>query len=239
MRRQIAKLTTNRLGKCQKRKEKELKIWKEVSYLHDLMLRYWVAKSCLSSNPMWSLSSLLLHHKIPIEKSQIPSIKALHSPIIIHPLVVITNHKKKPFIIIPLQMASKISSTTSLLLLLNLLFFTMVTSTYVPCPPPPQKHPKGVPSKQPTPQPKCPKDTLKLGVCADLLDGLVRVVIGTPPKTPCCTLIKDLVDLEAALCLCTAVKAKALGLNIDLSVSLSLLLNYCGKKVPNGFKCPA
>ncbi|KAE8650064.1 hypothetical protein Csa_010277 [Cucumis sativus] len=152
----------------------------------------------------------------------------------------ITNHKKTPFnIIIPLQMASKISSTTSLLLLLNLLFFTMVTSTYVPCPPPPQKHPKGVPSKQPTPQPKCPKDTLKLGVCADLLDGLVHVVIGAPPKTPCCTLIQDLVDLEAALCLCTAVKAKALGLKIDLSVSLSLLLNYCGKKVPNGFKCPA
>ncbi|CAK9321618.1 unnamed protein product [Citrullus colocynthis] len=136
-------------------------------------------------------------------------------------------------------MASKISSATSLLLLLNLLFFTMVTSTYIPCPPPPPEHPKGVPSKQPAPQPRCPKDTLKLGVCADLLGGLVHVVLGKPPKTPCCTLIQGLADLEAAVCLCTVIKAKALGLNIDLPVSLSLLLNYCGKKVPYGFQCPA
>ncbi|XP_022944335.1 14 kDa proline-rich protein DC2.15-like [Cucurbita moschata] len=136
-------------------------------------------------------------------------------------------------------MTSKLSSSTALLLLLNLLFFTMVSSTYVPCPPPPPRHHKPTPSRQPPSLPKCPRDTLKLGVCADLLDGLVHVVIGSPPKSPCCTLIQGLVDLEAAVCLCTAVKARALGLNIDLSVSLSLLLNYCGKKVPSGFQCPA
>ncbi|XP_022934766.1 14 kDa proline-rich protein DC2.15-like [Cucurbita moschata] len=122
-------------------------------------------------------------------------------------------------------MASKLSSPIALLLLVNLLFFTMVSSTYVP-------------SRQPPSLFKCPKDTLMLGVCADLLDGLVHIVIGSPPKSPCCTLIQGLVDLEAAVCLCTAVKAKALGLQIDLSVSLSLLLNYCGKKVPSGFQCP-
>ncbi|XP_022154029.1 14 kDa proline-rich protein DC2.15-like [Momordica charantia] len=136
-------------------------------------------------------------------------------------------------------MASKLTSSTSFLLLLNLLFFTLVTSTRVPCPPPPSKPYKGGPPKHHAPQPRCPTDTLKLGVCADVLDGLVHVVIGTPPKTPCCTLIQGLADLEAAVCLCTAIKAKALGLNIDLSVSLSLLLNYCGKKVPYGFQCPA
>ncbi|XP_022972815.1 14 kDa proline-rich protein DC2.15-like [Cucurbita maxima] len=132
-------------------------------------------------------------------------------------------------------MASKLPSPISLLLL-NLLFFTMVSSTYVPCPPSPHKPTL---SRQPPSLSKCPSDTLKLGVCTDLLDDLVHVVIGSPPKSPCCTLIQGLVDLEAAVCLCTMVNARALGLQIDLSVSLGLLLNYCGKKVPSGFQCPA
>ncbi|XP_022972805.1 14 kDa proline-rich protein DC2.15-like [Cucurbita maxima] len=127
-------------------------------------------------------------------------------------------------------MASKLSSPIALLLLI-LLFFTMVSSTYVPCPLPPPKPHKPTPSRQPPLLPKCPMDTLKLGVCANLLDGLVHVVIGSPPKSPCCILIQGLVDLEAAVCLCTAVKSRALGLQIDLSVSLGLLLNYCGNQI--------
>ncbi|KAI3453501.1 hypothetical protein Pfo_010164 [Paulownia fortunei] len=125
-------------------------------------------------------------------------------------------------------------TSTALLLLFNLLFFTIVSSTYVPCPPPPSgghghghKHSKA----------KCPKDTLKLGVCANLLNDLVHLVVGTPPKTPCCSLIGGLADLEAAVCLCTAIKANVLGINLNVPVSLSLLLNYCGKKVPFGFQC--
>ncbi|KAI3468933.1 hypothetical protein Pfo_025596 [Paulownia fortunei] len=135
-------------------------------------------------------------------------------------------------------MASRAATTTALLLLFNILFFTMVSSTSVPCPPTP-KTPSGgggghghKPSKG-----KCPKDTLKLGVCANLLNDLVRLVVGTPPKTPCCTLIEGLADLEAAVCLCTAIKANVLGINLNVPVSLSLLLNYCGKKVPSGFQC--
>lgn len=123
-------------------------------------------------------------------------------------------------------------SSAALFLTLNLLFFTLVSSTNVPCPPSAPKknhhhHHKAT----------CPKDTLKLGVCANLLNDLVHLVIGTPPKTPCCTLIKGLADLEAAVCLCTAIKANVLGLNLNVPVSLSLLLNYCGKKVPTGFQC--
>ncbi|KAK4389467.1 proline-rich protein DC2.15 [Sesamum angolense] len=136
-------------------------------------------------------------------------------------------------------MASRAATSTALLLLFNLLFFTMVSSTSVPCPPTP---------KTPTPTPghghghkpskaKCPKDTLKLGVCANLLNDLVHLVVGTPPKTPCCTLIEGLADLEAAVCLCTAIKANVLGINLNVPVSLSLLLNYCGKKAPSGFQC--
>lgn len=142
-------------------------------------------------------------------------------------------------------MASKAQVSTALLLSLNLLFFAMVSSTYVPCPPPApkgQKHYPKNPSVPAVPTPnykaKCPMDTLKLGVCAKLLDNLLDIVIGTPPKTPCCPLINGLLDLEAAVCLCTALKANVLGINLNVPVSLSLLLNYCGKGVPSGFQCP-
>ncbi|XP_030468547.1 14 kDa proline-rich protein DC2.15-like [Syzygium oleosum] len=128
-------------------------------------------------------------------------------------------------------MASK-TVATGAILLVNLLFFTMVSSTHVPCPPPPPKTPKPSPAAA-----TCPKDTLKLGVCANLLNDLLHLVVGTPPKTPCCSLIEGLADLEAAVCLCTAIKANILGINLNVPVSLSLLLNYCGKGVPEGFQC--
>uniref|UniRef100_E1U349 PEARLI 1-like protein n=1 Tax=Jatropha curcas TaxID=180498 RepID=E1U349_JATCU len=134
-------------------------------------------------------------------------------------------------------MGSKAIASTALLLSLNLLFFTLVSSThhYVPCPPtpkPPKPHPK-----PPAVLPSCPIDTLKLGVCANLLNDLVHLVLGTPPKTPCCPLLQGLADLEAAVCLCTALKASVLGLNLNVPTSLSLLLNYCGQGVPAGFQC--
>ncbi|EEF29088.1 14 kDa proline-rich protein DC2.15 [Ricinus communis] len=140
-------------------------------------------------------------------------------------------------------MASRALASTALLLSLNLLFFSLVSSTYCPPPPSPKpelskphpSYPSPVPSSKPT---KCPKDTLKLGVCVDLLKDLLSVTIGKPPKTPCCSLIGDLVDLEAAVCLCTSIKASLLGINLNLPVDLSLVLNYCGKKVPEGFQCP-
>ncbi|XP_038687167.1 14 kDa proline-rich protein DC2.15-like [Tripterygium wilfordii] len=130
-------------------------------------------------------------------------------------------------------MGSKALASTTLLLSLNLLFFTLVSSNHVPCPPPPtHKHH----SPPPASKGKCPLDTLKLGVCADIL-GLVNVVIGSPPVKPCCSLIQGIADLEAALCLCTAIKANVLGINLNVPVSLSLILNTCGKKVPSDFQC--
>ncbi|KAK4365240.1 hypothetical protein RND71_016598 [Anisodus tanguticus] len=136
------------------------------------------------------------------------------------------------------------ASSIALVLTLNVLFFTMVSSTYVPCPPPPHSkpkpHPTPTPSTPSTPSSKgkCPKDTLKLKVCANLLNDLVHLVIGSSPaKTPCCSLIQGLVDLDAAVCLCTAIKANVLGINLNVPVSLSLLLNNCGKYVPKNFQC--
>ena len=73
-------------------------------------------------------------------------------------------------------------------------------------------------------------------MCADVL-GLVQAQVGTPPALPCCSLLKGLVDLEAAVCLCTAVKANVLGIQLNLPINLSLILNYCGKNVPSGFQC--
>ncbi|XP_028799111.1 14 kDa proline-rich protein DC2.15 [Neltuma alba] len=98
--------------------------------------------------------------------------------------------------------------------------------------------PKPKPKPCPTPaQAKCPLDTLKLGVCADIL-GLVNVVVGSPSTSKCCPLLVGLADLEAALCLCTAIKANVLGINLNVPLSLSLILSSCQKSVPPGFQCP-
>ncbi|KAL8539810.1 hypothetical protein ACS0TY_001421 [Phlomoides rotata] len=113
-------------------------------------------------------------------------------------------------------MASKKNTSIVLFLLLNIFFFTLSSASS---------------------QGSCPIDALKLGVCANLLGGLIGVIIGTPPKAPCCSLIQGLVDLEAAACLCTAIKADVLGVHLNVPLSISLLLNTCSKKVPKGFVC--
>ncbi|KAK9143166.1 hypothetical protein Syun_012566 [Stephania yunnanensis] len=131
-----------------------------------------------------------------------------------------------------LTMGSKLAC---LLILLNVIVFSCVSSHSVPCAPP--KTPSS--PKLSKPAAKCPKNTVKFGACADVLNGLVNLVVGTPPSgTPCCALLKGLTDLEAAVCLCTAIKANALGaLKVDAHVALSLLVSTCAKKVPEGFKC--
>jgi len=114
---------------------------------------------------------------------------------------------------------------------------TKPPATKPPATKPPATKPPAVKPPAAKPPAACPNDTLKLGVCANLLNDLVHLVIGTPAKTPCCSLIQGLADLEAAVCLCTAIKANILGINLNIPVSLSLLLNYCGKNVPTGFQC--
>ncbi|KAF8092983.1 hypothetical protein N665_0395s0045 [Sinapis alba] len=125
-------------------------------------------------------------------------------------------------------------SKIAFLLILNVFFFTFVSSTSTPCPPPPSKshHKKPSPSS-PYSKPTC-KDALKLKVCANVLN-LVKVSL--PQKTECCSLIKGLVDLDAAVCLCTALKANLLGINLRVPISLSVILNQCNKKIPSGFQC--
>jgi hypothetical protein len=126
-------------------------------------------------------------------------------------------------------MAGKAS--IALFLAVNMVVFAMASACGGDCPP-------STPSNPSTPasRGKCPRDALKLGVCANVL-GLIKAKVGVPPTEPCCPLLEGLVDLEAALCLCTAIKGNILGINLNLPIDLSLILNHCGKSVPTGFKC--
>lgn len=131
-------------------------------------------------------------------------------------------------------MASKTSASAALFLALNLLFFALVGGAGCGC--------GGCPTPSPPPPSpstgKCPMNALKLGVCANVLNGLINLNLGSPPKKPCCTLLQGLADLEVAVCLCTALKANILGIPLSIPIDLSLLINYCGKKAPTGFQCP-
>ncbi|RZC53857.1 hypothetical protein C5167_012711 [Papaver somniferum] len=105
-------------------------------------------------------------------------------------------------------------SNISSILLTILLLSATFASTFA-CEPSCKK-PK-LPPKGPPANPFCPRDTLKLGVCADLLGGLVNLAVGTPPSSKCCAFLKGLTDLEAAACLCTTIKESVLGINLEWS----------------------
>ncbi|CAN6238892.1 unnamed protein product [Urochloa humidicola] len=129
------------------------------------------------------------------------------------------------------------SKAFALFLAVNLVVLGVASACGGNCPTP---TPTPSTPSTPTPTPgsfgRCPRDALKLGVCANVL-GLIKAKVGAPPALPCCSLLQGLVDLEAALCLCTAIKGNILGINLNLPIDLSLILNYCGKTVPTGFKC--
>ena len=129
------------------------------------------------------------------------------------------------------------AARAALLLAVSLVLAAVANATN--CPPPPAPTPPTPTPPTPTPSGghHCPRDALKLGVCANVL-GLVKAKIGSPPYLPCCSLLDGLVDLEAAICLCTAIKANILGINLNVPIDLSLLLNHCGKVCPADFTCP-
>ncbi|KAH1132992.1 hypothetical protein GLYMA_05G057300v4 [Glycine max] len=119
-------------------------------------------------------------------------------------------------------MASNTCSSLALFFTLNLLFIALVSACDCGS--------GSSPGPKPKPSGLCPRDALKLGVCANVLNGLLNVTLGQPLVTPCCSLLSGLIDLEAAVCLCTALKANILGINLNLSISLSLLLNACSRQ---------
>ncbi|XP_047069608.1 14 kDa proline-rich protein DC2.15-like [Lolium rigidum] len=133
-------------------------------------------------------------------------------------------------------MAGKAS--IALFLAVNLVVFSMASACGGNCPTPATPTPSTPSTPTPTPASfgRCPRDALKLGVCANVL-GLIKAKVGVPPTLPCCPLLEGLVDLEAAVCLCTVLKANILGIKLKLPIDLSLVLNHCGRSVPTGFKC--
>ncbi|KAL9447858.1 hypothetical protein AB3S75_015351 [Citrus x aurantiifolia] len=97
-------------------------------------------------------------------------------------------------------------------------------------------------SSSSSPSSSCPKNTLKLDACVDLLNGLAKVNLGElvpTPNHPCCSLLGDLVRVQARVCLCTSLKLNVLDLiKLDIpKLSVNLLLNQCRPKVPRGYKC--
>ncbi|CAN1185986.1 pEARLI1-like lipid transfer protein 2 [Linum perenne] len=122
---------------------------------------------------------------------------------------------------------------------------TPATPNPTPTPATPNPNPTPTPTTpNPTPTPtpgssngNCPIDTLRLGVCGNVLSSLLNINIGNTSAQPCCSLINGLTDLDAAVCLCTAIRANVLGINLNVPISLSLLLNACGRNAPSGFQC--
>ncbi|KAH9310987.1 hypothetical protein KI387_026022 [Taxus chinensis] len=118
-------------------------------------------------------------------------------------------------------------------------YYNPPPSTVTPTPPPPKVHynpPLQSSAASPTSE-KCPVDALKLGVCVNLLGGLVKISLGDP-HTECCPLLKDIVELGAAACLCTTIRASVHKLNLILPVALDVFAQ-CSMKPPPGFTCPA
>ncbi|RLN39849.1 hypothetical protein C2845_PM01G20890 [Panicum miliaceum] len=142
--------------------------------------------------------------------------------------------------------ATALAAVLALSQLLLLATHSAACGGYSPCPKPPP-----VPAPcPPTPRApsRCPVNALKLGACASVLGGLLSLELGqqqggssSPPGStaqPCCQLLGGLADLDAAVCLCTALRANVLGVvQLSLPVELSVLVNSCGKKLPQGFQC--
>uniref|UniRef100_A0A453QCK3 Bifunctional inhibitor/plant lipid transfer protein/seed storage helical domain-containing protein n=1 Tax=Aegilops tauschii subsp. strangulata TaxID=200361 RepID=A0A453QCK3_AEGTS len=150
-------------------------------------------------------------------------------------------------------LSSKSMARFAALLLVALLSLAMHLAPSVACrscpttkpsQPPPRKHKSRLcppPAPAPglaTPTGKCPVDTLKLLACVDVLNGLLHAVIGNSTSDTCCPLLSGVADLDAALCLCTTIKVKALNVSLVLPIAIEVLVNQCGKRVPDGFHCP-
>ncbi|CAK9311092.1 unnamed protein product [Citrullus colocynthis] len=128
----------------------------------------------------------------------------------------------------------------SIIFLLSKLISTSCANIEIDVPNP-NNLPPLTPNYPPTSHGYCPRDALKIGLCAKLLNNIdLLKVIGQQQHqvTPCCTLIQGLADIDAGACLCTAIKLSVLGDDIArIPISLGVLVGGCGGYVPQGFQC--
>ncbi|MBA0865299.1 hypothetical protein Goshw_010957, partial [Gossypium schwendimanii] len=74
------------------------------------------------------------------------------------------------------------------------------------------------------------QDSYNVNQTDTALIGNEYKAMSVPPE-PCCSLIRGLADLEAALCICNGIRANVLGIiDINLPISLIILLNNCGRE---------
>ncbi|KAK1667398.1 hypothetical protein QYE76_055557 [Lolium multiflorum] len=93
----------------------------------------------------------------------------------------------------------------------------------------------------PTPSPPpplltCSIDTLKLKVCANVLN-LLKLNLPVPENEECCPLLSGIANLDASVCLCTAIKSEILGIKLNVLADFTLLLNKCCKTFPDNYTC--
>ncbi|KAI9174368.1 hypothetical protein LWI28_016317 [Acer negundo] len=91
------------------------------------------------------------------------------------------------------------------------------------------------PGTPPPPHPSCSINEMKLGLCVDVLGGLVHIGFGDPVKNVCCPVIQGMMEMEAAVCI--TIRIKFLNMNIFIPMAFQALLT-CGKTPPPGFICP-
>ncbi|KDO36509.1 hypothetical protein CISIN_1g039118mg [Citrus sinensis] len=119
-------------------------------------------------------------------------------------------------------MASKGSKSKAIRLPINLMFFILLAS---------------IPSSA-AEQTACSGNFMELEECVDVFRALSRQ--RTPSKNFCCSLIGNMVQLEAmGTCLCTALEDIVLDvIKREIpSASLCLLWNYCESEIPPDFQC--
>ncbi|KAJ4712782.1 Bifunctional inhibitor/lipid-transfer protein/seed storage 2S albumin superfamily protein [Melia azedarach] len=109
------------------------------------------------------------------------------------------------------------SKSSAVLLSLNIVFFAVLTS---------------IPSSSATLE-NCPDDALKLSVCADVLGVLLK--LGEPQPSDCCSLINNLINIDAAACLCTSLKINVLDV---LKLDISGLSFWCMRKARSSVLLP-
>ncbi|AEE84610.1 protease inhibitor/seed storage/lipid transfer protein (LTP) family protein [Arabidopsis thaliana] len=104
-------------------------------------------------------------------------------------------------------------------------------------PPPPQTTPPPPPAITPPLSPPlvgiCSKNDTELKICAGILaisDGLLT----TGRAEPCCSIVRNVSDLDAVTCFCKSVGAR----RFSLSPNFGIFFKVCGRRIPQGFSCP-
>ncbi|CAL9226444.1 unnamed protein product [Arabidopsis halleri] len=104
-------------------------------------------------------------------------------------------------------------------------------------PPPPQTTPPPPPATTPPLSPPlvgtCSKNDTELKICAEIL-AISGSVLTTGRAEPCCSIVRNVSDVDAVTCFCKSVGAR----RFSLSPNFGNFFKVCGRRIPQGFSCP-